>query len=114
MSRDPFDLDDLFKRIEKEIEKMEQDRIYGGHKYDTSNYSDNIMEDKDHIYFTVDIDKEPRHLDADVEDSILKLTIDTSIERIRLPTTVRKVSKITCNNGILDIVLDKYDEERRD
>lgn len=122
---DPFDIDRLFKEIEKYIE--DATNRYGAYKYKSSyptSYDDFFTEDKDHIYMTVELGIEPKKLHAHIEkEDELVIEIDTGIDRITLPTKVKKVESVTCVNGILDIIIAKdhgkegereRKEERRD
>jgi len=112
MNSDPFDIDRLFREIEKHIESS-VDR-YGAYKYSDnySTYNDSFIEDDDNIYMTVDIGIEPETMEASIQNgNELVVSVDYKYDRIKLPKDVEKVTKVTCINGILDIEIKKKEKD---
>ena len=111
MIRDPFDIDKFFREIERQIDLATSG--YGGYKYDHDNHSsnirnDNLLEDRNNIYITVDINMEPDKVEAKIENNNeLVVILNNGYERIKLPADVEKVESVTCVNGIIDIVIRK-------
>ena len=116
MTRDVFDIDRLFREIEQYIE--DSINSYGGHGYDGyhsyDSYYDDYIEDDDRMYLTIDIGTDLESMLATIEnDNELVVMLDDVTSRLTLPKDADKVERITCVNGLLDIIIRKKKNGKR-
>lgn len=112
----PFDSDDIDK-IFDELEKQMNNIIEDKSSINNDNQFIDVQEDESNVYVTIDLGYDPKNVTvkpdtyfSDRKEMIkflVSISIDGETHNLKVPSKVSKKSKITINNGIVDITMEK-------
>lgn len=110
--RDIDDIDNIFRIFED----MMDSSFSGAYKYKRKDDSTDIQEDDKHIYVTIELKVQEEDFDIQIKEEYITIQVMLNgmwkKKSVKLPTKIiPNKSKTTFVNGVLDIVLEKYNSE---